>query len=211
MKSAKAFEYYYSNQMGRMLLLSGEEILGRSGMVAILKSMPAGLNYLESYPPANSRLGFPFEVVSELYPAMVSSYGPRGGQGLLMRIGRACFQHGLREFGPNFGLTDLAFRLLPNKTKLTVGAKAFADIFNKQSDQRVRIEDDEKNLYWIIERCPVCWGRTSDGPSCDLAAGLLQESLYWVSGGKVFSIEETHCHAAGDAECVFLINKTPLV
>jgi len=211
MKHPKSFEYYYSNRMGRMLLVSGEEILGRPGMVAVLKSMPTGQNYLESYPPANSRLEFPFEMVSELYPAMVSKYGLQGGRGLLMRTGRACFQHGLREFGPLFGLTDLAFRLLPLKTKLKVGAKTFADIFNKHSDQRVRIEDAEKSLFWIIERCPVCWGRTSDRPSCDLAAGLLQEALFWVSGGKVFPVEETHCHAAGDADCVFVINKAPMV
>ncbi len=210
MKPAKPFEYYYSNRMGRMLLLSGEEILGRSGMVTVLKSMPAGQHYVETYPPANERLEFPFQVVSELYPAMVLRYGHQGGRGLLIRMGRACFQHGLREFGPLFGLTDLAFRLLPLRSKLKFGANAFADIFNKHSDQRVRVEDGEQSLAWIIERCPVCWGRVSDLPSCDLAVGLLQESLYWVSGGKLFQVEQTKCRASGDKACVFMIEKTPM-
>lgn len=122
MKPAEPFEYYYSNRMGRMLLLSGEEILGRPGMVAVLKSMPAGQHYIETYPPANERLEFPFQVVSELYPVMVLRYGHQGGRGLLIRMGRVCFQRGLREFGPLFGLTDLAFRLLPlrsNKNRFT--------------------------------------------------------------------------------------------
>jgi predicted hydrocarbon binding protein len=210
MKPAQSFEYYYSNRMGRMLLLSGEEILGRQGMLAVLKSMPVGQRYVDNYPPANGRLAFPFEVVSELHPALISRYGPQGGRGLLMRIGRDCFQHGLREFGPLFGLTDLAFRLLPLKTKLKVGANAFADIFNRHSDQRVRIEDGEQYLSWIIERCPVCWGRQSETPSCDIAVGLLQEALYWVSGGKIFHVQEIACCAIGNAECVILIDKTPL-
>ena len=35
-------------------------------------------------------------------------------------------------------------------------------------------------------------------PVCHLAVGLLQEALYWVSGGKVFNVEEKTCIAAGD-------------
>jgi len=203
-------QYYYPNQMGRILLLSGDEILGRPGMSALLNSIQGGDRFVENYPQPNLNLEFPFEVVSGLQSALELIYGPRGGQGLSMRIGRACFQQGLREFGPLFGLTDLAFRLLPLKTKLKVGANAFADIFNKYSEQQVRIEDNERSLSWIIERCPVCWQRKSDSPSCHLAVGLLQEALYWVSGGKIFYVEETRCCAPGDPQCVILIEKTPL-
>jgi hypothetical protein len=196
--------------MGQMLLLSGDEILGRPGMTAVLNLIPGGSNYLENYPPANLQLEFPFEIVSGLHSALTTRYGPQGGRGLSIRIGRACFQHGLREFGPLFGLTDLAFSLLPFKTRLRVGAKAFADIFNKHSDQRVQIQEDDQSLLWRIERCPVCWGRKSELPSCDLAVGLLQEALYWVSGGKIFHVQEKECCAVGDAQCVIAINKTPL-
>lgn len=203
-------QYYYPNQIGQMLFFSGDEILGRPGMSALLMSIPGGSQYIENYPASNSRLEFPFEMVSALHPALALKYGPQGGRGLSIRIGRACFQHGLREFGPLFGLTDLAFRLLPLKTKLRVGANAFADIFNKHSDQRVRIDENDRHLSWIIERCPVCWGRKTELPSCDLAVGLLQEALYWASGGKIFHVQETSCCAAGDSQCVILIDKTPL-
>jgi len=209
MNSAPA-NHYYSNQMGRILLLSGDEILGRSGMSALLNSIHGGDRFVENYPQANFNLEFPFEMVSGLQSGLELIYGPHGGRGLAMRIGRACFQQGLREFGPLFGLTDLAFRLLPIKIKLKVGANAFADIFNKYSDQQVRIEDNERSLSWIIERCPVCWQRKTDSPACHLAVGLLQEALYWVSGGKIFYVEETRCCAAGNSQCVFLIEKTPL-
>lgn len=202
--------YYYPNQMARILLLSGDEILGQAGMSAVLNAIPGGSLFVENYPPANQKLEFPFELVAGLQASLELNYGPHGGRGLSMRIGRASFQHGLCEFGPLFGLTDLAFRLLPLKTKLKVGANAFADIFNKHSDQRVRIEDRDTHLYWHIERCPVCWGRKTDAPACHLAVGLLQEALYWVSGGKMFNVEETQCCAVGDLQCSILIDKTPL-
>ena len=108
------------------------------------------------------------------------------------------------------GLTEMAFRLLPLSTKLHTGANSFAGLFNKHTDQRVRVEEFDTTILWHIERCPLCWERTSDGPVCHLAVGLLQEALYWLSGGKVFSVEEIACHARGDERCTILIQKTPL-
>ena len=46
-------------------------------------------------------------------------------------------------------------------------------------------------------------------PVCHLAVGLLQEALYWVSGGKVFNVEEKTCIAAGDATCTIEIDANP--
>ena len=63
---------------------------------------------------------------------------------------------------------------------------------------------------WKIERCPVCWERRADTPCCFLAVGILQESLFWVSGGKNFQVEEIACIAKGDEACVITIDKTPL-
>lgn len=202
-------QYYYSNRMGRMLLSSGDEILGRSGMTAILSLIPGAQQYLENYPSDTGKNEFPFDVISGLHGALLLTYGQQAGRGLLLRIGRACFQHGLRAYGPLFGLTDLAFRLLPAKTRLRVGANAFAEIFNKHSDQIVRVEETAQQISWIIERCPVCWGVKSDQPCCDLAVGLLQEALYWVSGGKTFAVREAACCAVGDPQCIILIDKEP--
>ena len=152
----------------------------------------------------------PFYAIADIQMALEQLYGPRGGRGVALRIGRACFQHGLRDFGPMFGLTDLAFRMLPLKTRLTVGANSLAEIFNKYSDQRVRLEDTGRTLYWHIERCPLCWQRRTDSPSCHMAVGLLQESLYWLSGGKFFNIEEIQCVACGDSACTISIDKVPM-
>ncbi len=201
--------YYYPNKMGRMLMLAMEEILGRSGLNAIL-NMADLAHLINNYPPNNLDRGFRFEDVSKLQQTLEEFYGPRGGLGLALRSGRAWFKYGLREFGPVLGITDLAFRLLPLPEKLRTGVGKFAEAFNQFSDQRVRVEETPAHLLWHIERCPLCWGRHAEHPVCHLALGTLQEILFWISGGKHFYIEETLCIARGDATCTMMIDKTPL-
>ncbi len=201
--------YYYPNKMGRIILLAMEEIMGRNGVNATLNV--ARLSHLiNNYPPNNLDLKFSFYDVGQIQQAMDTLYGHLGGRGLAIRTGRASFKYGLREFGPLLGCTDLAFRLLPLNNKLSVGSEIFAKTFNEFTDQRVTVREEENCFYWEIERCPVCWGRHSEQPVCHLAVGILQEALYWVSGGKYFNVEETHCIAKGDPSCTILIEKHPL-
>jgi len=201
--------YFYPNRMGRIIFLAVEEILGRNGLNAVLNLAELS-EFIDHYPPNNHNLDFSFQFLSRLQNAIEEFYGPHGGRGVALRIGRACFQHGLREYGPLIGLTDVAFRLLPLNAKLKIGSSAFADIFNKYTDQRVRLEDKEGVLFWHIERCPLCWERHSDVVACQMAVGLLQEAMYWLSGGKYFRVEEIHCMANGDSTCTIIIDKIPM-
>ena len=174
--------YYYPNRMGRIILLSMEEVMGRNGVNALLKlaSLPS---LIENYPSDNTESAFPFSTVSSLTEMLEQAYGPHGGRGLALRIGRACFNYGVRQYSTQLGLTEMAFRLLPLPTKLHAGASAFAELFNNFTDQRVRVEEDNGKILWHIERCPLCWERKAHDPVCHLAVGLLQEALYWLSGG----------------------------
>ena len=201
--------FYYPNRMGRIILLSMEEVLGQTGVNAILKlgSLPSLIN---SYPPDNNELKFSFSTLRSLTETLEHAYGPHGGRGLALRVGRACFNYGVRQYGTQMGITEMAFRLLPLPAKLSAGAAAFAELFNKFTDQRVRIEHDDGKILWHIERCPLCWERKATDPVCHLAVGLLQEALYWLSGGKVFSVEEKTCIAAGDESCMIVIDQTPI-
>jgi hypothetical protein len=174
--------YYYPNKMGRIVLLAMEEVMGRNGVNAVLNL--AKLKHLvNNYPPNNFDRQFTFEEVGAIQQALDEMYGPRGGRGLALRAGRMCFK---------------------------VGFEVFAETFNKFTDQTVRLGEDETRFLWIIERCPVCWGRRSNQPCCHLAVGILQESLYWVSGGKNFEVEEITCIAQGDPTCTIAIEKQPL-
>ena len=201
--------YYYPNKMGRIVLLAMEEIMGRNGVNAVL-NLARLTHLINNYPANNFDMQFRFEEVGALQKALDEMYGPRGGRGLALRAGRACFKYGIKEFGPVLGIADLAFRLLPLPMKLRVGAGVFADTFNKFSDQRVSLVEEPERILWKIDRCPVCWERKADAPCCHLALGILQESLFWVSGGKNFAVDEITCIACGDETCTIAISKQPL-
>lgn len=199
---------FYPQKMGRIILLGMEEVIGRGGVEAVLRlaSLDA---FIQQYPPARGERAFAFDTVSRLQSALEQAFGPRGGRGLALRIGRACFKYGLREYGSMLGITETAFRLLPLPKKLNSGARIFAELFNRHTDQKVRVEETEDKILWRIEPCPLCWDRQADQPVCHLAVGVLQEALYWLSGGKIFNVEETACIAKGDLHCIIVIEKTP--
>jgi predicted hydrocarbon binding protein len=201
--------FFYPRKMGRIILLGMEEVMGINGVDALLQLAPLE-DFIQKPSPVTTGQSIAVEKVSLLQSTLEQAYGPRGGRGLALRVGRACFKYGLKEYGSMLGLTETAFRLLPLRTKLYTGAKAFADLFNKHTDQKVRVEEKDNKILWHIDQCPLCWNRKADEPICHLAVGLLQEALYWVSGGKVFNVEETACIARGDKSCTIVIDQTPL-
>lgn len=200
---------YYPQKMGRIILQGMEEVMGVNGVDTALHL--GSLDHLiQNRPTATADRTFPFETVSAILASLEMVYGPHGGRGVALRVGRSTFRYGLKEYGSMLGLTEMAFRLLPLRTKLHTGAKVFAELFNKHTDQKVRVEEVENKIYWIIESCPLCWDRKADEAICHLAVGVLQEALYWLSGGKVFSVEETECIARGNATCTIVIDQIPL-
>jgi predicted hydrocarbon binding protein len=202
-------QYYYPNRMGRIILLSMNEVMGNNGVNAVLK-LASLSSLIDNYPPDDTELKFPFSTVSGLTEILEQVYGPHGGRGLALRVGRACFNYGVRQYGTQMGLTEMAFRLLPLPAKLTAGATAFAALFNNFTDQKVRIDQEDGKILWHIDRCPLCWERHATEPVCHLAVGLLQEALFWLSGGKVFNAEEKTCIAAGDERCTIVIDQMPM-
>jgi len=201
--------YYLPNKLGRIILQAMEEITGRNGFNATLKlaNLAYGTGYL---PPDNMDKQVTFGEVSQMQSALEHLYGIPGGRGVALRSGRVCFKHGLREFGIKLGFTESTFRLLPLKTKMQTWGETLVKGFNENTDQRVKLVETESHYQWVIERCPVCWGRHADRPICHMMVGLLQESFYWVSGGKFFQVEEVDCIAKGDPTCRIQIEKGPL-
>ena len=54
--------FFYPNQMGRIILLSMEEVMGRNGVHAVLK-LASLLNLVDNYPPDNREREFSFSTV----------------------------------------------------------------------------------------------------------------------------------------------------
>ncbi len=201
---------YYPNKFGLLTINALEEVMGKNGLNAILNL--AGLNhYIDSPLPDNLEKGFDFAEIAAINRALEEMYGPRGGRGLALRIGRALFADGLKNFGALAGVGDLAFKVLPLQAKLRIGIPAMAKIFSQISDQHSTVEERENEIVYTIHKCSECTGRTGmDKPICFIAVGLLQEALKWVSGGNEFRVNESKCISMGDSVCEFIIQKEPI-
>ncbi len=206
---ADEFEFFYPNRMGKIILRTMEEIIGSEDYGGVLEA--ANLRFLLDHPPSGDlERQFPFEHVAQLQAGVESIYGLERGRALNQQIGRACLSGGLQEFNPLIGIADLPVRALPLGLKMHVGFDMFAMVFNRFTDQVVTLSEDGVNYIWKIERCPVCWKRHTDAPCCNLAVGILQESIYWATAGREFEVVEQSCIACGDESCVITINKRPL-
>jgi predicted hydrocarbon binding protein len=186
------------------IFLGMEEVLGREAFHKVLGS--ANLpELIDQYPPKDLELNFPYQIISLILSATEDIYGTDSAHGIALRVGSACFKHELRVFGQSMGITDLEFRLLPLRRKLSAGVASLANLYNQNTDQRIRVQEEEDCLMLHITRCPFCWDLQSDSPCCHFFIGVLREALYWISGGKWFHVQETCCIAAGDETCTFSI------
>jgi predicted hydrocarbon binding protein len=206
-------EFYDPQRIARILHLAMEETLGREELRGILESarLPAqGAGYVAEGPESAEAGRFALTHLTHMLATLEQIYGAPAGRGLALRIGRACFQYGVREYGEPLGLTSTSFRLLPLPAKLVTFAGALAGLFNSPTDHSVHVEEGQGKLRWHIERCPFCQQRHADEPICMLPVGLAEESLYWLSGGKMFAVQEVACIARGDPACIVEVDETPL-
>jgi predicted hydrocarbon binding protein len=190
----------YPSKIGGLLVASFEEVLGRQQFSQILRQ--AGMETGEGGVP-----DLPFGAPSKLYQALCDAYGEQSANGISLRTGRVMFRRGLRVFSGTLGLSHRSFRLLPPAQKILRGLDLLAWLLNHYSDQRVRVEKNDKELFLINERCPHCWGLKNASPCCPLPLGALQEGLAWACSGRQYSVEEIACRAKGDPACTYRIKR----
>lgn len=201
--------YCYPNLIAKIYLEAIEEIMGTNGLKALL-NMARMQHLIDNFPPGNLSKQFDFVDFAHLNEAMEMMYGPRGGRALSLRAGRKAFDQGLKNFGAMVGVADRAFRLLPLKLRMKVGLGAMAKAFSSTSDQISYVNEQDDHFLYVIERCPVCWGRHADSPICHAAMGIILEGLNWGTGGLRFKVAEVTCIAKGDPACNFTISKEPI-
>jgi hypothetical protein len=202
--------YYYPNKFARITIEAMEDVMGTSGLNAVLNL--AGLpEFIGNYPPDNLEKQFDFADYTALNVALEEIYGPRGSRGLALRSGRAVLTRGLKSFGALAGVGDLAFRVLPLSAKLKIGVPALANIFMQFSDQISNTyEEGNDKIIYTMETCAMCWDRKSDHAVCFVGQGLLQEGLRWVSSGSEFKVDIRTCIAKGDDMGRYVIYKEPI-
>ncbi|MBL7161977.1 MAG: hypothetical protein ISS57_05170 [Anaerolineales bacterium] len=199
-------QYFYPNIWGRSILTSAEEILGARGINALLNLV--GLSdYIGNFPPDDIQKAFPFSHVAKLQQGLYDMYGSKGARVFAIRGGEETFQHSLNKYDKVQKAAQAAMSIGSTETRVKLGLNFFSKFFNAVSDQVVRIDEDDKNWYWIIEHCPMCWERKADEPVCHLGVGVLNAASQWATGGKKFRIQETSCTAMGDEDCIYTISK----
>jgi predicted hydrocarbon binding protein len=195
--------------MGRIILSGMEEIFSCNEISSIL-NLSTLTKFDKSGQPVKQELDLSFERLPQLQASLENIYGLSAGRGLAIRFGRACFRHLLRDFGAEMGLMDLKFRLLSLPDRLKFCNQAMATLINQHTGLHVIFEMDDNFLDWKIERNPVNGTIRNEKSVCHLIFGLLQESLAWISGGKVYQMEEENCIERNDPCCKIRIRKNPI-
>lgn len=197
---------YYPYKFARIAILALKDVMGQNGVNAILNLANLS-DLIDQLPPDTLERKFDFSDFSSISGALEIMFGQRGGRSLALRAGRSTFEDALRNFGALAGVGDLAFKVLPQSIKLRIGLPAMAKIFTSTSDQLSTVVEKPSEFIYTIHRCPVCWGRQTEKPACNYAAGLLQASLKWVSGGNEFRVMQATAKSCGDENCQFIIPK----
>jgi hypothetical protein len=201
----------YSHRMKSVLLSALAEILGSKEMSAILPpsiSTTSIFDQINGGPSLSSEEGSFYLETFSLLENFEKEYGVNAGCGVAVRVGRTWIKYGLREFSEELGLSELDFQLLPLQKKLRTGIEAFTNLFNNCFENPFSLESDEKYLYWQINNGPLTRGLEN---LCSyLLIGLIQEILYWISGGKNFEVYEKQSVDNGNLRSIILINPIPV-
>ena len=194
----------------RWALLAAEEVIGKSGMTAVLRQI--GLEHLiDNYPPESLQVSgnFKYGDFANLNSGLLDFFG-RAGKSMTMRMGRISARHAIDQQSELYGLAALvASKILPVSTQIKLGLEAMQNGYRRVMPHvRLRIEDRGDKWAYITETCTMCAGKEATDHICWTFSGILQELLRWQTG-KEFEIDEVQCRAQGAPTCVWEIAKKP--
>ncbi len=190
-----------ANALMRQALVAVEEIMGKNGLVAVLRASNLG-QYIDNLPPNDLNPAVKSSDYARLNEAIENFYG-RGGRGILQRIGKASFEYGLREQSALMGLAGIALKVLPPKQRIQLVLTNMAGALKKiNSQDQIEVEVSRGQVAYVARTCSVCCGRRSPKPLCHLYVGSIAEAARWATG-QVYLVRETHCIACGASYCRF--------
>ena len=192
----------------RVLLDAIEEVMGKNGTKAVLNA--GGLSrYIDNYPPKDLEMNANFAEYGAVQQAVEDFYGPRGARAMLLRIGRATFQFGLKDQPAILGLAGVALKALPEKTRMKLILDRMAKAASERIHQPSHIVEEEDAFYYIQDECPCRWRPEHEKPCCYVSVGAIMEAMAWTTG-KVSKVEEVACISNGASNCVYRIPKEPV-
>lgn len=200
---------YYPNRFARLFLEAIDEVMGKQGLNTLL-SMAGLEQYIDNLPPDNLTKQFDFAYVAAISQALEDMYGARGGRGIALRIGRATFSRGLKDFGVMAGMKAPAFKALPMPKRVQMGVSALAALFRTFTDQYTTFEEVDDHYLIHVEISPMAWGRGIEQPVSHALTGIIQEAMRWASDGYEFVVFELPRNDADEDDYKFRVNKTPI-
>jgi bacteriochlorophyll 4-vinyl reductase len=183
------------NALMLQALVSMEEVLGKTGLNAVLNAAGLG-KYIGNYPPNDTQPAVSYADYARLNAA-IETYIGRASRGILQRIGRASFQYGVREQAALLGLAGVALKLLPKKGQVKFILNAIGSALKKITPETEFWVDDRDGIAYCARDCSMCQGRTADQPVGHLLVGSLAEACKWATGEDL-RVTETMCKAKGD-------------
>lgn len=198
-----------SHLVDQILLAGAQDVLGAEKLNHVLGELSLDNNAAQVEQPA-SELSMPLDDAGSLLQMLEGIYGVPGGRGLALRIGRAAFKYGLKQFGDQAGLFRSEYRLLPAPRRIATGLNILAQVIAQECNDPISVTDGGAYWLWRSESCPLCHDHQSADPCCHVVVGLLQEFTAWAGGGRFYPVTEIACRANGGAVCEFRVEKKPL-
>jgi predicted hydrocarbon binding protein len=199
------------NAAMRLLFVSIEEVMGPSGMKAVLNGAKMS-HYIGHYPPNDLEYGASFAQYGQLEQAIEDFYGPRGARAMLLRVGRATFQTGLKEQSAVLGLAGQALKSMPllsMQAKMKLLLQQIVGAANKTINQPTRLEEDAESFIIVIDRCMCQYRPRHPQPCCVVTVGTFTEAMKWLTD-KQFDVKEITCLNNGADACRYRIPKKPI-
>ncbi len=197
------------NDALRILFLAIEEVMGKDGMRAALHGAKLE-RYIDNYPPKNLNLEVRFSEYGAVEQAVEDFYGARGARAMLLRVGRATFDYGIKEQSAVLGLAGQALKAMPLPTtaKMKLLLEQMISAVNKTVNQPAALEEDAHSFIWVVSHCMCLYRPKHSSPACFVTLGGLMEATKWLTD-KQFAVQEIACMNMGADACRFRISKTP--
>lgn len=190
-----------------ILLNSIEEVMGQNGKLAILKTGKLE-KYIDTPPPKTLDLGATFSEYAAAQQAVEDFYGRRGAKAILLRIGRATFQYGLRDNPATLGLKAFVLKALPEKIRVKIILNNIVKALAEKINQPSHLREEADAFYVVFDECPCRWRPNHEKPCGFVAVGSFMEAMAWGTG-NVHKVEEVACFSSGSSKGVFRIPKIP--
>lgn len=195
------------NALMRQALVAVEEVMGKNGLAAVLRSSNLA-HYIDRLPPDDLEPAAKASDYARLNAAIEQFYG-RGARGILQRIGKASFEYGLREQPALLGVAGIALKLLPARQRVQLALNSVANALRKSNPQvRVDVVEHDGHFAYVAHTCSVCYGRHGEKALCHLYVGSIGEAVRWATG-QAYQVRETECLAAGGSSCRFEVSEAP--